>query len=141
MKIKSISYVLPPKDLIDDTLDVMIFLEDQDSNDEIYYGVEVTTPQCLSSLIEESGSSFLPPAYPYIIVSKLTDEIIRAAIQSFIDTEKDLYWLKLYHTTPTLNIEDIDEILYRKKQESIELDAKIDAEMEAKMEPESDINH
>jgi len=141
MKIKSISYVLPPKDLIDDTLDVMIFLEDQDSTYEIYYGVEVTTPQCLSSLIEESGSSFLPPAYPYIIVSKLTDEIIRAAIQSFIDTEKDLYWLKLYHTTPTLNIEDIDEILYRKKQEGIELDEKIDAEMEAKMEPESDINH
>jgi len=80
---------------------------------------------------------FLLPGYPYIIVSKLTDEIIRAAIQAFIDIEDDLYWLKLYHITPTLEIEDINEILFRKKQENIELEAKIDAEVEA----ESDLNH
>jgi hypothetical protein len=48
-----------------------------------------------------------------------------------------LYWLKLYHITPTLEIEDINEILFRKKQENIELEAKIDAEVEA----ESDLNH
>jgi hypothetical protein len=77
--------------------------------------------------MEKFESDFLPPRYPYIIVLKLTDEIIRAAIQAFIDTEDDSYWLKLYHITPTLNIEDINEILYRKNKESMELDAKIDA--------------
>ena len=59
----------------------------------------------------------MPPSYPYIIVSKLTDDIIRAAIQEFIDTEEDSYWLKLYHVIATLNIEDINEILYRKEKE------------------------
>ena len=61
---------------------------------------------------------------------------IRAAIESFINTKNDLYWLKSYHVIPTLEIEDLNELLYRKKQESIELDAKIDAEFEA----ESDRN-
>ena len=39
--------------------------------------------------------------------------------------------------TATLKIEDINEILYRKEKENIELEAKIDAEVKA----ESDINH
>jgi len=38
-------------------------------------------------------------------------------------------WLKLYHIIPQLNIQEIDEILYRKKQEEIELE--VDAEFEA----------
>jgi hypothetical protein len=122
--------------LIDDCLDVFVILEDDYCTDNFSYFVEVTTPQCLSALMEKFESGFLPPGYPYIIVSKLTDEIIHAAIQSFIDTEDDSYWLKLYHTTATLKIEDINEILYRKKQENIELEAKIDAEVDA----ESDIN-
>jgi hypothetical protein len=136
MKIKEISYLVPPTDLIDDCLDVIVSLEDQHCTDGFSYVVEVTTPQCLSALMEEFESGFLPPGYPYIIVSKLTDEIIHAAIQSFIDTKDDSFWLKLYHTTATLKIEDINEILYRKKQENIELEAKINAEVDA----ESDIN-
>ena len=40
-------------------------------------------------------------------------------------------WLKLYHVIPQLNIQEIDEILYRKKQEEIELEAEVDAEFEA----------
>ena len=37
-------------------------------------------------------------------------------------------WLKLYHIMPKLDIEEIDEILYRKKQEEIELDAEFEDE-------------
>ncbi len=80
---------------------------------------------------EREKSDFVPPSYPYIIVSKLTDNIIRAAIQEFIDTKEDSYWLKLYHMTATLEIEDINEILDRKEKENIELEAEIDAEIEA----------
>lgn len=47
--------------------------------------------------MKQSGNDFVPVGYPYIIVSKLTHEIIRAAIQEFIDAEEDSYWLKLYH--------------------------------------------
>ena len=46
----------------------------------------------------------------------------------FIDAKEDSYWLKLYHITATLNIEDINEILDRKEKEYIELDAEIEGE-------------
>jgi len=85
--------------------------------------------------MKESKSEFVLPHHPYIIVSKLTDENIRTAIQAFIDAKDDLYWLKLYHISATLNIEDINEIFYRKKQDAVK--AKINTEIDA----ESDINH
>ena len=107
-----------------------VYLEDEFCSEEFAYFVEVTTPQCLSRRMEKSESEFLSPSYPYILVSKLTDEIIEAAIQSFIDTDDDSYWLKLYHIPATLNIEDINEILYRKKQENMELEARIDANLD-----------
>ena len=37
--------------------------------------------------MKKSKSDFLGPGYLYIIVSKLTDEIIQAAIQAYIDTK------------------------------------------------------
>ena len=128
MKIKEISYLNRPSDLVDDCLDVIIQLEDDYCVDEFCYVVEVTTPEFLSSQMKESKSDFLPPDYPYIIVSKLTKEIIEAAIQSYVDEEEDSFWLKLYCLPAILEIEDINKILDQKKQESIELDAKIDAE-------------
>ena len=118
MKIKKIKYL----NLVNDSLDVFVTLENDAS-----YLVEVATPQFLSALMEKAESDFVPAGYPYIIVSKLTDEIIRAAIQEFIDAKEDSY---LYHMTATLKIEDINEILDRKEKENIGLEAKIDAEIE-----------
>nr|YP_010472171.1 hypothetical protein N4M20_pgp013 [Navicula arenaria]UVG41636.1 hypothetical protein [Navicula arenaria] len=123
MKIKKISYLDPRVDLENDCLDVFVTLENDD-----YYLIEVTTPKFFYTLMEKFKSNFVPPSYPYIIVSKLTDDIIRAAIQEFIDTKEDSYWLKLYHMTATLKIEDINEILYRKEKENTELEAEIEAE-------------
>ena len=126
MKIKEISYLDPRVDLENDCLDVFITLENDDC-----YMIEVTTPKFFYTLMEKFKSDFVPPSYPYIIVSKLTDDIIRAAIQEFIDPKEDFYWLKLYHMTATLNIEDRNEILDRKEKENTELEAEIDAEIES----------
>ena len=123
MKIKKISYLDPQVDLENDCLDVFVTLEN-----DAYYLIEVTTPKFFYTLMEKFKSNFVPPSYPYVIVSKLTDDIIRAAIQEFIDTKEDSYWLKLYHMTATLKIEDINEILYRKKKQNTELEAEIEAE-------------
>ena len=131
MKVKEIKYLIPPTDSVNDCLDVLVILENNYCTNGFSYLVEVRTPQFLSASMGKFKGDFLPPGYPYIIVSKLTDEIIQAAIQAYIDTEDNSYWLKLYHILPTLDIEDINEILYRKKQENIELEAKIDAEVEA----------
>lgn len=130
-KIKKIKYFLPPRDILNDALDVFVSLEDDYCTDGFYYFVEVTTPQFLSTIMEKEKSAFLLPDYPCIIVSKLTDDIIRAAIESFINSDDEVRWLKLYHIIPKLNIQEIDEILYRKKQEDIELEAEVDAEFEA----------
>lgn len=93
VKIKEITYLVPPRDLLNDALDVLITLEDDYCTDGFGYVVEVTTPRFLSTLMEREKSDFLSPDYPSIIVSKLTDDIIRAAIQAYIDTEDDSYWL------------------------------------------------
>ena len=134
VKIKKITYLVPPRDILNDAVDVLVDLEE--NSDEFGYVVEVTTPQFLSTLMEKKKMEFLSPNYPFIIVSKLIDDTIRAAIESFInpqdpiDPHEELYWLKLYHLTAKLNIEEIDEILYRKKRESIELESEVDAELE-----------
>ena len=122
MKIKEIKIETPPKDLVSGCLDVFITLEDNS-----FYLVEVTTPQFLEVLMEEG--KFLPPQYPYIIVSELTGEVIKSAIEEFICSEEDSYWLKLYALTATLNIEDINRILARKNLENLKLDLQIELEM------------
>ena len=135
IKIKKISYLIPPRDMLNDALDVIVELEE--NSDEFGYVVEVTTPQFLSTLMEKEKSTFLSPDYPCIIVSKLTDDIIQAAIESFInpkDSEniyEELFWLKLYHLIPSLTIEDVNELYDRKKQQAIKWEADVDAELEA----------
>ena len=131
MKIKKISYLGPRVDLENDCLDVFVTLEN-----DTYYMIEVTTPKFFYTLMGKFKSEFVPPSYPYIIVSKLTDEIIRAAIKEFINAKEDSFWLKLYHITPTLKIRDINEILDRKEKENIQLEAEVEGEIEG----ESTIN-
>ena len=136
-KIKEIRYLVPPRNSFEDTVDVLVTLEDEYCTDGFGYFLEVTTPQFLSTLMEKKKMKFLSPNYLFIIVSKLTDDTIRAVIESFInpqdpiDPHDELYWLKLYHLIAKLDIEEIDEILYRKKRESIEeSESEVDAELE-----------
>ena len=145
VKIKEITYLIPPRDMLNDALDVLVTLEDEYCTDGFCYFVEVTTPQFLSTMMEKEKSTFLSPDYPCIIVSKLTDDTIQAAIESFInpqeqnpiDPHEELYWLKLYHLTAKLDIEEIDKILYRKKREAIALESEIDTEFEAESDPKN----
>jgi hypothetical protein len=128
VKIKKIKYLIPPRDIFNDALEVFVSLKEDYCTDDFCYLVEVTTPQFLSTIMEKGKSAFLLPDYPCIIVSKLTDDIIRAAIESFINSDDEMHWLRLYHIIPQLNIEEIDEILYRKKQEEIKLEAEVEVE-------------
>ena len=80
MKVKEIKYLTPLTDKMNDCLDVFVILEDDYCTDGSAYLVKVTTPQFLPALMGKFESDFLPPSYPYIIVSKLTHEIIHAAI-------------------------------------------------------------
>jgi len=61
VKIKEISYLVPPRDLLNDAVDVLVTLEDEYCTDGFGYCLEVTTPQFLSTLMEREKSDFLSP--------------------------------------------------------------------------------
>ena len=128
IKIKKIESLLSPRDVFNDALDVFVTLEDDYYTDGFCYFGEVTTPQFLSTIMEKEKRAFVSPDYPCIIVSKLTDDIIRAAIESFVNSDEEARWLKLYHIIPKLTTQEINEIVYQKKQEEIELDAEFEDE-------------
>ena len=73
--------------------------------------------------MEKNKENFIEPGYPCIIVHELTPSVIREALEAFAVDKEDAFWLKLYHTTATLTIEDINEILDRKEKENTELEA------------------
>lgn len=129
MKLKKISNIDAPDDLLSGCLDIFVTLEDS-AGKEFLYLVEVTTPQFLVRMMKKDEHTFLEPDYPSIIVSQLTDEIIKTAIQAYIEEDDNVYWLKLYHLIPKLGMEEIDEILNRKHKEERELNEKMEAEFE-----------
>ena len=68
-KVKSVTFMgVPPIDISNDTVDVFVNLEGDDSK----YWLEVTTPQALASHLKERNQNFLEPLYPFIIVRELT---------------------------------------------------------------------
>ena len=73
MKIKKTSSLDPRVNLENDCLDVLVTFEN-----DVFYMIEITTPKFFYIFMKRFKNDFVPPSYPYIIVSKLTDEIIRA---------------------------------------------------------------
>jgi hypothetical protein len=91
MEIKEIQLVTDIENIYDDGVDVIVTLDDDFS-----YVIEVVTPQHFLSLMKERNQPFIEPGENYIIVEKLTPEIIEKAIKAFVE-ENRAYWLKLYH--------------------------------------------
>ncbi len=47
--------------------------------------------------MEKDKTNFYGPGFPWIIVQKLTKEIIKESIKAYMEDKSDSYWLKLYH--------------------------------------------
>ena len=93
MLIKSISFPTYLEDITDienSNIDVFVELEDAYT-----YTVVVATAKNIESLMDKERMNYFEPGYPFIIVKKLTKEIISEAIQAYASDEA--YWLKLYH--------------------------------------------
>jgi hypothetical protein len=58
------------------------------------------------------------PGIPWIIVQKLTKEIIYEAIKAYIDDKPEGYWLKLYHFARDMNRAVFNKIQAQEIQES-----------------------
>lgn len=127
MKVKAINY-LGPLDTIEDILnaniDVLVRLNDPycEKNPDFCYFVEVATPGNLSHLMEKWELTYLPPMAPFIIVQKLTEEIIDEAIKAFVEEKDDAYWLKVYHLASVFHIDELNAIIERRDKETADDD-------------------
>ena len=93
MLIKSISFPTYLEDITDienSNIDVFVELEDGYT-----YTVVIATAKNIVSLMDKEKTNFLEPGDPFIIVRKLTKEIIEEAVKAY--AENDAYWLKFYH--------------------------------------------
>ena len=103
-------YVLSsfPEDLEDGFVDVLVTLTDDNE-----YLVEIATPKALSTYMDEKKKNFYEPGFPLLFVRKLTPEIIRETLEEFASKQEDTFWLKLYHLTVELTINDLNELMIR----------------------------
>lgn len=95
MLVKKISFVRPNlleeiPDIEDYNLDVFVELEDGYT-----YTVVIATAKNIVSLMDKEKKDFSEPGDPFIIVRKLTKEIIEEAVKAY--AENGAYWLKFYH--------------------------------------------
>ena len=93
MLIKSINFPTHLEDIADiENSNIDVFVE---LGDGYTYTVVVATAKNLESLMNKEKMNYFEPGAPFIIVKKLTKEIIEEAVKAY--AENDAYWLKLYH--------------------------------------------
>ena len=82
----------------------------------------VGTPKNFQYLMKKDNVNFYGPGLPWIIVQKLTKEIIHEAIKAYMSDQPDGYWLKLYYFATDIDISVFDKLQAREIKESVEFD-------------------
>ena len=103
MKIKRIEFI---DEIIDphlDNVDVMV-----ENEDGYMYTIVACTPGDLLKQMKEDKLNFIMPDTPRIIVKKLTEKIVREAIEVY--AENDGYWLKLYQFGDDIDISVLNKL-------------------------------
>ena len=91
------------EDIDNDNIDVFVELDDG-----YIYTVVVATYKNILTQMDEMKSDFLEAGCPFIIVKKLTKEVIEQAIKSF--AKDDAYWLKLHHLSTEFDISTLNTL-------------------------------
>ncbi|MGC7873761.1 hypothetical protein ACPUYX_19895 [Desulfosporosinus sp. SYSU MS00001] len=73
----------------------------------------VSTPQYFLSYMEKEKKEFVEAGSPFVIVKKLTEEIIRDAIEDYC--RGNAYWIKVYHLAVDLNIDEVNSLMESQK--------------------------
>ena len=92
------------ENIYNDRVDVIVRLDD-DCN----YAIDLPTPQYLLSVMKENNQPFIGPGENYIMVEKLTPEIIKKTLTAFVK-EENAYWLKLLHISHFFEIETLNNL-------------------------------
>ena len=103
MKIKIIEFAHEITDPHMDNLDV--FVENEDG---YTYTIVVSTPGDLVDQMVQEKINFIRPDTPKIIVKKLTEPIVREAIEAY--AENDGYWLKLCQFGDDIDISVLNKL-------------------------------
>jgi hypothetical protein len=85
------TYLEDITDIENDNIDVFVEL-----GDGYTYIVTVATAKNIESIMDQEKINYFEPGYPFIIVKKLTKDIIEETLKAYAE-EDDGYWLKLYH--------------------------------------------
>jgi hypothetical protein len=96
-------------------LDVLVELEDSYT-----CTVVVATAKNLEYLMDKEKTSFFEPGHPFIIVKKISKEIIEETIKAY--AAGDAYWLKLYHFASKIDMSVFDKLQAEHIKELNELD-------------------
>ena len=105
------------EDIYNSNIEVFVTLEDG-----FTLTIIVGTPKNLEYLMEKDKVNFYGPGLPWIIVQKLTTEIIHEAVEAYMNYRPDGYWLKLYHFATDIPIAVFDQLQACEIKESVEFD-------------------
>ena len=106
MLVKNITFVSDLQDIVnieDENIDVFVELE----NNYIYTLV-VATARNIEFLMDKNRMNYFEAGHPFIIVKKLTKEIVTQAIEEYASDTG--YWLKLYHFAGEISSDVFDKL-------------------------------
>ena len=101
------------KDIYNGNTDVYVKLEDG-----FRLSITVGTPKNLEFLMKKDNRNFFEPGPAWVIVQKLTTEIIYEAVEAYMNDSPDGYWLKLSYFGNDIDISVFDKLQAEEIQES-----------------------
>jgi hypothetical protein len=110
------TYLEDITDIENDNIDVFVEL-----GDGYTYIVTVGTAKNIESMMDQEKINYFEPGYPFIIVKKLTKDIIEETLKAYAE-EYDGYWLKFYHFAGQINKTVFDQLQAEDIKESQESD-------------------
>jgi hypothetical protein len=93
MKVLDICILDDLKEINIESYNIDVFVQ---IDDGYTYKLSFATPKYLEFYMDKEKMDYYEPGPPFIIVNKLTPEIIEQAIKAFAK-EAGGYWLKVYH--------------------------------------------
>ena len=103
MRIKTIEFVHEITDQYADNLDVIV-----ETENGYKYCIVVCTPGDLINQMHQEKRNFVLPCSPMIVVNKLTEPIVKEAIQAY--AKNDGYWLKLCQFGDAIDISVLNNL-------------------------------
>lgn len=99
-------------DVKNGNIDVFVTLPDGFS-----ISVLVGTTENLQHLMKKDNVNFLSPPSLFIVVTELTEEIIKEAINSYMEADPSGYWLKLHYFASRISTHVFDELQVQEIEE------------------------